>query len=82
MITENQLIKRREDYALQVVPESFRRWGLLSLLRVMLGGATAMFFFVFVATLVQTYGVIDVLIALVVATLLFGSTSFYTYYCF
>jgi purine-cytosine permease-like protein len=70
------LAKHREDYALQVVPESFRQWSWISLLGVMLGATTAMFFFVVGGTFVQTYGAKDLLIGMIVAVLGIGSIGF------
>lgn len=69
-------IKRREDYALQVVPDSFRQWSWLSLVGVMLAGTTAMFYFVLGASFVQQYGTINVVIGMTITAIFVGTVGF------
>src|ERR687886_215697 len=64
-VRENKWAERREDYALRFVPLSYRRWGWISLLGVMLGISTAMFFLAFGGQLVQAFGTQTLLIGMI-----------------
>jgi purine-cytosine permease-like protein len=68
--------ERREDYALQVVPDSYRRWGWLSLFSIVLGASTAMLFFAWGSDLMQAYGAKDLILGMVISTLFIGTVGF------
>lgn len=67
---------RREDYALQVVPESYRTWRWPSLFGVLLSVPTALIYLTLGGTLVLTYGFNALLVAMVVSTLFMGSVGY------
>jgi hypothetical protein len=61
---ENKWIERREDYALRFVPLGYRKWSWISLLGIMLGVSTAMFFLAWGGQLAQSYGTKNLLIGM------------------
>jgi len=63
---------RREDFALEAVPDDFRRPGHLSLFGVLLAIPSALVFFVVGGSLQQTYGTVPLLIGLAVAGVIVG----------
>jgi purine-cytosine permease-like protein len=67
---------RREDYALQVVPESYRTWSWPSLFGVLLSVPTALIYLTLGGTLVLTYGFKSLLIAMIISTLFMGSVGY------
>ena len=76
-VRENKWAERREDYALRFVPLSYRRWSWISLLGVMLGISTAMFFLAFGGQLVQAYGTQNLLIGMILGTLFIGAVGYF-----
>ncbi|MEJ7872730.1 MAG: hypothetical protein WKF67_10765 [Rubrobacteraceae bacterium] len=74
---ENKWVERREDYALRFVPLSYRRWSWISLLGVMLGISTAMFFLAFGGQLAQSYGTLNLLIGMILGTLFIGAVGYF-----
>ena len=71
-------VKRYEDdYALQAVPESYKKWSWPSLLGIMLSISTAMFYFQWGGGLVLTYGTKPFAVAMVLATVIIGSIGYY-----
>src|SRR5919202_1367278 len=76
-VRENKWAERREDYALRFVPLSYRRWSWISLLGVMLGISTAMFFLAFGGQLVQAYGTQNLLIGMILGSLFIGAVGYF-----
>ena len=74
---ENKWIERREDYALRFVPLGYRRWSWISLLGVMLGISTAMFFLAWGGQLAQAYGTRNLLIGMILGTLFIGAVGYF-----
>lgn len=68
--------ERREDYALQVVPESYRTWSWPSLFGVLLSVPTALIYLTLGGTLVLAYGFQSLLIAMIISTLFMGSVGY------
>ena len=74
---ENKWVERREDYALRFVPLGYRRWSWISLLGVMLGISTAMFFLAWGGQLAQAYGTRNLLIGMILGTLFIGAVGYF-----
>src|SRR5215210_1869028 len=74
---ENKWIERREDYALRFVPLAYRRWSWISLLGVMLGISTAMFFLAWGGQLAQSYGTKNLLVGMIFGTLFIGAVGYF-----
>ena len=74
---EDRWVERREDYALRFVPLGYRRWSWISLLGVMLGISTAMFFLAFGGQLAQSYGTRNLLIGMIFGTLFIGAVGYF-----
>jgi purine-cytosine permease-like protein len=68
--------ERREDYALQVVPESYRIWSWPSLFGVLLSVPTALIYLTLGGTLVLAYGFQSLLIGMIVTTVFMGSVGY------
>ncbi|SRR6266568_1597239 len=68
--------ERREDYALQVVPEHYRKWGLPSLFGVTLSVSTALIYFALGGGFVLAYGTKPLLIAMIISTLFIGTVGY------
>ena len=66
----------REDYALQVVPESFRQWSWMSLMSVLLAGTSSMFYLTWGSDLIQAFGLHNFLIGMLILTVFIGTISF------
>ncbi len=68
--------QRRDDFALQIVPDAYRQWSWISLFSVMLGVASAMFYLAWGGDLMQMYGARDLIIGMVITTVIIGSVGF------
>lgn len=68
--------QRREDYALDRVPDSYRTWRWFSLVGVILSGSTAMFYLAYGGDLVGMYGTKNLIIGMIIATLGIGLIGF------
>jgi len=68
--------ERREDYALRFVPIAYRRWSTISLMGVMVGVATAMFFLSWGGELATSYGTMNLVYGLIFGTVFIGGLAF------
>ncbi len=68
---------RREDFALQDVPEAYRRWGVPSLFAITLAIPSALVFFATGGALVATYGTQNLLVGLAIATVFIGVIGYF-----
>jgi purine-cytosine permease-like protein len=69
--------EHREDYALQVVPDSYRQWGSISIFGIMMGITTAMFFLAWGGSLVLAFGTTNLIVGMVFATLFIGTIGYF-----
>jgi cytosine/uracil/thiamine/allantoin permease len=60
--------KKREDYALQAVPDACRTWGWISLMSVIFGASSAMMLFIVGAQWIEIYGAKNLILAALVPT--------------
>lgn len=75
-MTTTKWQERREDYALEPVPAKYRTWRSSSLVGVLFGIPTALFFFAFGGQLVEQYGTWPLIIAMLISTLVLGTGAY------
>ena len=68
--------ERREDYALHVVPEHYRKWGWPSLFGVTLSVSTALIYFTLGGGFILAYGTKPLFIAMLISTLFIGTVGY------